>query len=58
MSAPAIVIRIELEEPLRVFAAWLHEGDELRMQRWLKDHPEEAELLDRALALELRKRAA
>lgn len=51
MSAPAIVIRLELEEPLRVFAAWLCEGDELRMRLWLRDHPEHADLVARAMEL-------
>lgn len=58
MSAPAILIRIEFEAPTRVDAVWLHESDEIRMRDWLSAHPDEAELVARAMELQERERAA
>jgi hypothetical protein len=48
---PALVIRLGLEEPLRVLAVWEHEADERRFRDWLASHPELAELVARALSL-------
>jgi hypothetical protein len=51
VSAPAIVVRVELEEPLRVLASWPREDDELRMGVWLADHPAQAALVRWAIEL-------
>jgi hypothetical protein len=55
--APAIVIQLVFEQPLRVVAAWEHDGDERRLREWLEAHPELAELVARALSLEGRRAA-
>jgi hypothetical protein len=58
VSAPALIIRIELERRPVVYADYLHEGEGLRMLDWLRHHPAQAELIERALELAKRERAA
>jgi hypothetical protein len=47
-----IIIRVELEEPVRVGCVWLREGDELRLLDWLAGNPRLAALVMRAIELE------
>jgi hypothetical protein len=51
VSGPEVVIRVALEERVRVDAVWLHEGDELRWLDWIAVHPKLVALL--GLAAEL-----
>jgi hypothetical protein len=57
-GAPAIVIRLALEERVRVLSSWEREGDERRLHDWLAHHPELAELVERALELAGKRPAA
>lgn len=58
MSAPAYLIWLELEAAPRVVVDALHEGDYDRLADWLLANPDIAELLERAVALAQRERAA
>jgi hypothetical protein len=49
--APAIVIRVALEEPVHVTAAWEHAADGARLRDWLQAHPELADLVNWAVEL-------
>lgn len=58
MSAPAIVIRLELEAAPRVYMEALHEGDGARLGQWLASRVELLELVELAMRLENERRAA
>ncbi len=58
MSAPAVLIVLELEAAPRVVVDALDEGDELRLAAWLEACPDYSELVARALELEHERRAA
>jgi hypothetical protein len=58
MSGPAVVIRLELETTPRVIADYLSEGEERRMVDWLRAHPEQEDLVTRALEIARLGRAA
>jgi hypothetical protein len=45
MSAPAIVIRLEIESSPVVYADVVSESEERRLGDWLASHPEQAELV-------------
>lgn len=51
MNAPAIVIRLELEAAPRVTLDVVSESEEVRLEEWLDRHPEQVELVSRALEL-------
>ena len=51
MSAPAIVIRLELEAAPRIYADVLYEGDSDRLSLWLASMPRYADLFDEACRL-------
>jgi hypothetical protein len=48
VSAPAIVIRLELEASPRVIVDALHEGECERLHWWFEEHAEQLELIRRA----------
>lgn len=58
MSAPGIIIRLELEAAPLVIADFLNDGEMARMNDWLDHHPAQAELIARALELAEAERAA
>ena len=58
MSAPAILIRLELEAPPKVLIDALHEQDHDRLLDWLEAHPEYLALVQEALLLAPERRVA
>jgi hypothetical protein len=52
VSAPAILIRLELEAAPRLLVEALSEQEHDRLVDWLETHPDYLELVRRALALE------
>jgi hypothetical protein len=58
LSAPAIVIRLELEAAPRLQVDALNEREAERMVDWLEAHPEYLALIRRAAELETERRAA
>jgi hypothetical protein len=52
VSAPSIVIVLELEAAPKVRVAVMNESEEKRLSDWIATHPELCALLGRALALE------
>ena len=52
MSAPAILIRLELEAAPRLLVETTTEDEHLRLVHWIESHPPYLELVQRALALE------
>ena len=48
VTAPAVVIRFELEAPPAVFKDCASKGEQWRLEDWLNAHPEYWELLLRA----------
>jgi hypothetical protein len=58
VSAPSVHIVLELEATPRVYCDYLHDGEEDRMRDWLAGHDDYLELIDRALELATRERAA
>lgn len=58
MSAPAVVIVLELEARPRVIVGTLDDGEAARLRDWLDAHPELLMLITRALELDDRERAA
>jgi hypothetical protein len=58
MSAPAILIRLELEAAPRLQVDALTEREHERIVDWIETHPEYLDLILRTLALEGREPAA
>ena len=58
MSPPAVVIRLEVEAPPRLIVEALTEGENARLFDWVGANPDYSELVERALDLESRERAA
>jgi hypothetical protein len=58
MSAPAVVIRLELEAPPRLFADALGKNEWKRLSDWLSAHPRYLRLIQEAIALETEERTA
>lgn len=58
MSAPAAVIRFELERRPTVYFEALHEGERDRLLDWLRAHPEFEDVFARACKLVEQERAA
>jgi hypothetical protein len=53
-----VVIRLPLEHPPRVYLDCLNDGEESRLRDWLDAHPDYARLVEEALELAARERAA
>jgi len=58
VTGPALVIRLEIEEPVEVYVDSLTEGEKCRLEFWLNSQDEIAELANHALELSRRERAA
>ena len=58
VSAPAILILVQLETAIRVAWDCLNEGDELRLRDWIDAHPDYGPIIARALELAEQERAA
>lgn len=58
MTAPAVLIRIPLEGAPRLLVDALTERNHQRIVHWIATHPEYLELVQRAIALEAKARAA
>jgi hypothetical protein len=58
VTAPSVHIVLELEAAPRVYCDYLHDGEDARMVDWLAGHDEYRELIDRALEVAERERAA
>jgi hypothetical protein len=58
VSAPAIVIRLALEEPPQVICDTLSESERIRLVDWVASHHEYADLVELAYELQDRERAA
>lgn len=58
MSPPAVIIRLEFEHSPAVVFDYLSGDEEQRMALWLAGHADYLELVDRALELCERERAA
>jgi hypothetical protein len=58
VSAPAIVIRLELEQPTRLHHDCMTDGEYARLLDWLRTHPAQAALVARAIELVDQERAA
>jgi hypothetical protein len=52
MSAPAVVIRLEIEEPVVVYVDALGKSEYVRLLDWLDAHPALRDLLDTARTLQ------
>jgi hypothetical protein len=57
-AAPAVVIRLELEAPPRIYCDVMTEAAGGRLTDWLASHPDYLELVNRAIELGERARAA
>jgi hypothetical protein len=51
MSAPSLVILLELEAAPQLLCNYVDEGEERRLRQWLDAHPDLLELAVRALEL-------
>jgi hypothetical protein len=51
VSAPAVIIRIELEGPIVVYSDALREGEQLRLEDWVRADADRLEIVERALDL-------
>jgi hypothetical protein len=58
VSAPAIVIRLELEQSPRLHHDCTTDGEYARLLDWLRAHPAQSDLVSRALELVDREQAA
>jgi hypothetical protein len=58
VSAPAVIIRLELEKAPAIYHDCAREGDYARLIDWLRAHPAQADLVARALELARLERAA
>jgi hypothetical protein len=58
VSAPAILIRLELEAAPRLLVDAVSEQEHDRLCDWLEAHPAYVDLVQQALALERQERAA
>jgi hypothetical protein len=58
MSAPAVVIRLELEALPKVLVDALDEREHTRLIDWIEAHPAYQQLIAEALELERQERAA
>lgn len=58
MSGPALVIRLEIEEPIEVYLDSLSEGEKRRLEFWLSSREDIAQLANHALEIARRERAA
>jgi hypothetical protein len=58
VNAPAVIIRLELEARPKLIADYLDDGEAVRMDEWLSQHPAYRQLVDDALRLAETERAA
>jgi hypothetical protein len=58
VTAPAVLIRFELEAAPRLFVESLNDREHDRLIDWVEAHPDYLDLIRRALALETQERAA
>lgn len=58
MSAPAILIRLELEAAPRLFIDAVSDREHDRILDWIASHPDYVRLIHAALELERREKAA
>lgn len=58
MSAPAVIVRLELEHAPVVYWDVVGEGEMCRLVDWLERHPNQLNLVERAREIAERERAA
>ena len=58
MAAPSVQIVLALEASPQIICDYLHEHEAVRMDDWLRAHPDYVELIARARELAERERAA
>jgi hypothetical protein len=58
MSAPAVVVRFELEAAPRLYADATTEAEMARLLDWINAHPDHVDLIDRARELVAHEKAA
>jgi hypothetical protein len=58
VSAPAVIIRLELEASPHIYLDTIHSGEEARLRDWIERHPDYVALIRRAQQIAEQERAA